>query len=477
MSSKSTTPNSTSTYEYSQEPYESFSLKVTELAQTLVNSSQVEVRRIKGGGYNRTVIAQLAFQGTTTTGIFRIPRFSYIFAREGITQASSVERGILDQAAVLEFLSSRKVNTPQLLAFDSIAANCIESPHTLHRFSTGIPLLSRYETTTVSEKKTVADSLVSFLLQMETIQFDYAGRLGVAPEFVDIVKQSLLSTTEQTHLSIQNQGFSFGSRVFREDRSLYNLLSSLFIVRLEKEILRCGDSIGADMWFDLLSISREMKECGFFQDKQPWDLRNVLHHWDLAPRNILIRPKQSSLSDDQSPEWEIDTVMDWDDVYCVNPVLTRSPPVWLWDFGDDDNPSLPEGFDGDVDLLPLDRYKPKTGDIPQERNQAIRKTEPPPPQHRISEEDYDIKQYFEERLVKGLVTIYPTMRREDYFDQAYGKGRWVRRLARFAFHGASFSEDIKRFWQLAEEWKVEYENQTSTISSIERDYSSLLLEE
>ena len=57
-----------------------------------------------------------------------------------------------------------------------------------------------------------------------------------------------------------------------------------------------------------------------------------------------------------------------------------------------------------------------------------------------------------QQYVRKLTTIYPTMRHEDYEDQAYGGGRWIRRLARFIIHGVSDQQDWVRFDRLVEEW-------------------------
>lgn len=149
-------------------------------------------------------------------------------------------------------------------------------------------------------------------------------------------------------------------------------------------------------------------------------------------------------------------MIDWDDVYCVPTILTRRPPVWRWDFSDDtESCCLPERFDGGADLLPVERYTPAGVISAQAGYEELEEIKSSTPHYQISSEDYDLKRYFEEQFVKGLTSIYPDMRQEDYQDQAFGKGRWIRRLARFAIHGASDTQDLERFERLAEEWKNE----------------------
>ena len=69
-------PNSTSTYEYSHEPFETFQNKVLLLARSLGGSNDVEVRYNRGGSYSRVVFARIMRDGAASTGIFRIPCFS-----------------------------------------------------------------------------------------------------------------------------------------------------------------------------------------------------------------------------------------------------------------------------------------------------------------------------------------------------------------------------------------------------------------
>ena len=152
----------------------------------------------------------------------------------------------------------------------------------------------------------------------------------------------------------------------------------------------------------------EMDKCGSFEEQQAGC--NVVYHWDLQPRNILIRAQQSFSIHSRPVEWVFDNVIDWDDVDCVPPLLTRCPPVWLWDFSDDnENSALPEGYDGDADLLPVDQYTPHNGPLPQGEKETIQYIKSSLVQHRLSPEDDDIKQYFELQFVKGLATIYPNM--------------------------------------------------------------------
>lgn len=184
-----------------------------------------------------------------------------------------------------------------------------------------------------------------------------------------------------------------------------------------------------------------MKTLGFF-DPQPASaedtssVRNILFHCDLEPRNILVKASSNDVETSNNQNWRITSILDWDDALSLPPILTRKPPVWLWDFSDDDpdSESIPDDYDGDIDLLPADWYAESSG--------------------RLSEEDLLIKLHFEECYVRKLKIHSPGMDMGIYYDEAYGKGQWIRRLARFALHGFSDSQDLKRLQRFEEEWKL-----------------------
>src|SRR5947207_12624811 len=86
--------------------------------------------------------------------------------------------------------------------------------------------------------------------------------------------------------------------------------------------------------------------------------RNILYHCDLEPRNILVVPVYDDIKTRTEQRWRISSVLDWDDALSVPAVLTRMPPVWLWDFSEDDSDdeAIPKDYDGDFDLLPADLF-------------------------------------------------------------------------------------------------------------------------
>jgi hypothetical protein len=141
---------------------------------------------------------------------------------------------------------------------------------------------------------------------------------------------------------------------------------------------------------------------------------------------------------------QITGVLDWDDALSVPPVLARKPPVWLWDFSDDE--TLPSSvlahYDGDFDILPAELYN-EAGDC-------------------LSEADIQVKKFFESEIAEKLYGDSSPASREAYFDDAYGRGRWLRRLWRFALEGFSDNQHIDRFKEFDRAWSEYRETQPTT---------------
>jgi len=150
-----------------------------------------------------------------------------------------------------------------------------------------------------------------------------------------------------------------------------------------------------------------------------------LHHWDLEPRNIIVQHE----GEGTEIRWRIAGVLDWDDALSLPATLCRQPPVWLWD-PSYNRSSWPQhhDYDGDIDALAPTYYSGIEGD------------------------DQQIKRRFEEKYIKKVMALGHHGRMEAYVDEAYGTGRWLRRLWRFARYGFSSEQDVKRLNKLEQEW-------------------------
>lgn len=168
--------------------------------------------------------------------------------------------------------------------------------------------------------------------------------------------------------------------------------------------------------------------------------RYILHHWGLEPRNILVQREDEGTQSN----WRISPVLDWDEALSVPAILARKPPLWLWDASyDHSSASQPDGFDGDADLLPPDHYSELSGDAQR------------------------IKQHFEASFADKVLSISGIATMKTYVDEAYGTGRWIRRLWDFAKHGFGSNEDVNRLENLEREWS-QYHPSVDTNVSVDR---------
>lgn len=433
----SPSPNSTSTYQYSHEPYDTFQQKIIALAKSLGDFDNVEIQRLRGGSYNRVAGVSVTTGNKTVKCLFRIPRV-FVMAEEDKDRGPprpEINCEIHDQSAVLQFLASRAITAPRLLAFDATFANPIDSSYVVHEFASGTRLDLLYADMTLPEKLSVVDSVVKVLIAMERIQFTKTGILAATKQPAPPPKLCNIDDMQWNTLASEVQGFTANTD---GDKGLCQSSTTTATFLFEQlDAYREGSRHLTDggakfrLYERVRRILSEIKEFGLFwfaMSASPSP--SILYHWDLEPRNILVR-KTDNL---RGIHWEIDTIIDWDQPQVVPPVLTRRPPIWLWDFTDiTENSSVPKDCGDDVDYLPPNRYDASSG--------------------RLSEDDRRIREHFETSFVQGLQEVYPGYNRDDYSEEAYGVGRVIRKVAYFAIEGFTDVREFDTFEALDKEWR------------------------
>ena len=449
-SSGSTTPNSTSTYQYSHEPYETYQHKIKVLIGEIGGREVKLMDRMRGGSSNRVIPVKFTCNSapaTPTTGILRIPRFSdpedAAEEDEGIV---NIDKQVLGQVSVLQFLGSHPIPVPKVLVFDATVRNAIKSPYALVEFARGERLDEIYDQLSYSERRIVVDEIVDFLVEMDSTEFATSGRFCPSKEQENITgDMALFETSNQQpnknygHCTIDITGLGthpYGdARPTKPTQSLYDMLREQFTEQMNEESMKDKLTIKAKepILRKLMSILEEMKSMDYFPTNAS---RHVLHHGDFEPRNLLfVRPGQRDTGSSKPEALKLNAVLDWDNALVLPSILTRRPLTWIWDFSDvsaDDNDSIASDYDEDYDLFEPHRYDACNG--------------------RLSEEDQAMRTYFEQAFVEKLSRRVPNYNMETYQDEAYGKGYWLRRLARFAIQGISDSFQYRRFERLAREW-------------------------
>ncbi|KAG9530162.1 hypothetical protein KCU93_g2727, partial [Aureobasidium melanogenum] len=443
-SSRSTTPNSTSTYRYSHEPFETFREKVVALARDIGSKSLENIVRIPGGSFNRIIAADLHSHDTASSMqkvVLRIPRFA--------NDEDSLNEDIRNQYSILEATAKLGIQVPRVLAYDCTSSNALGMPFSLQTRVEGQGLDLDYGDMSVSERLSIASELVRTLAAIENMKFQSPGRLSCSGAVRDRRRIDEIDDFSPSDIvQVQSFGVGVGSSKLKTaastPASLHKLLSTQLDAWLQYELPDDPtESFDAGMFKRLKNICDEMNELGFFESRISLD-SNVLYHWDLEPRNIMIHRKITSSDVSVAHDVQITGILDWDDALIVPPILTRKPPVWLWDFSDDE--TLPSSvlakYFGDMDLLPPELYHDTST--------------------RLSKEDLQVKEFFESEITNKLYGDSSPANREAYLDDAYGRGRWLRRLWRFALDGFHDSQDIPRFEDFDKAWSEYRETQLKT---------------
>ena len=440
--SGSKTPTSASTYTYSHEPYDTFKHKVIGLIADIGGRDVELLDRMRGGSTNRIVPASFSIDSKTRSskavGVLRIRRtLGRPVSKTEEDGSTAIDDNVLTQVSVGKLLYDHQIPSPRVLAFDVTAYSILESPYVLYEFAEGTRLDELYGQMSYEEKHDVVDQLVHLLVKMDEVQFPVSGRLFRSKEQSQRTTLSLSQSFEldaEDHpggrVSVEGLGTNpWNPTETRPMTTLFDMLSEqLRGQKAEAEERNLVPTIFSVE--KLQSMLVDMKRMGFFPDVPA---RNVLYHMDLEPRNLLFAPIPQR-GRGSNTKWILKAVVDWDDALSLSPILTRCPPIWLWDFSETDleAESIPSNYDEDYDLLDPCRYDERNGRLPKE--------------------DQELRAYFETTFVQKLSSRTPEYNLAAYYDEAYGTGRWLRRLFRFAERGFHRNSDDDLGDKLVQDW-------------------------
>jgi hypothetical protein len=161
ISSRSKTPNSASTYEYSHEPLLSFQHKIFELAGQIGASAITNGTRLCGDESNRVISAILGVSNESALqvkGVFCIPCLTIFEDDEkAAIEPYEVDRAIHEHVVLSVLAAVREVPSAAILAFDATTANAIHSPYTFQEFAGGTRLDELYDKISPDEKLNTVD--------------------------------------------------------------------------------------------------------------------------------------------------------------------------------------------------------------------------------------------------------------------------------------------------------------------------------
>ena len=309
-----------------------------------------------------------------------------------------------NEVALLGFLGD-KLPVPRVKAYSSTKDNALNAPFTVQTRMPGQSLDQIYTDLDHQDKLGIVDQFVEVLAKLESVTFAKAGTLTTSYPLPAAMSDP--PHTADPSVTVFDDGdaeFVKGPQVLldRAGPDVKSFLVSHLNGWIQKELKDEGEEESltlADLR-QLLAIVEEMDNEKAFKDG-PYPV--VLHHWDLEARNIMVERSKDA--------WRICGIIDWDDALALARPLARRPPDWIWDFDR-------EGFTGYLDN---DHH----------------------PNDDLSDESLALKSHFDAAAAAML---------PHYLEDAYGRGRWLRRIWTFARSGADNMWYIELIKKLPKDW-------------------------
>ncbi|KAL2067208.1 hypothetical protein VTL71DRAFT_1632 [Oculimacula yallundae] len=293
---------------YDHEPFENFQSRVLELCQTVLGFANggVSIERMHGGGFNRIIgVSVSSNEGATLSQyVVRVPRF----------EAAQLEF----ELAPLRLLSQRKsILTPDVVAFDTTGRNVLESPYMLQTRIPGSSLFLTYPDVSHATKCAIAKELGKVYSELLSINSVTAGRLRLSPSHESLTIQPF-HNPEITATAHYQEGPAA--------QTTFDMLRASLDHQMELAAAQGPNQSFRISFFDqFIAAASEMNALGVLDGNY-----YSLCHLDLEPRNILVR--------DPTPNQPhaISGILDWDSAVFAPPLMSCSPPMWLWAWNDED---------------------------------------------------------------------------------------------------------------------------------------------
>ncbi|KAL8856094.1 MAG: hypothetical protein Q9178_007289 [Gyalolechia marmorata] len=395
------------------EPFQDYRIKIEELLDSLsMTGFSVEV--IQHGYDFMNCVYSLTSSDDIEQYILRVATGGFI--RESDGRHETVENEVL----ILGYLKD-KLPVPRIKAYSLTIDNALEAPYTIQTRIPGESLNKLWATMDIAEKYAIVDELIVLITQLESVTFATAGTFAGSSSLPERANDFLETEDPSVQTFDEYATELTKDPLMIQDRAgpdLQLLLTSHMEKWIQDEIERGHHELSCAIgprFRDLLAMLKELDDEGAF-DTQPFPI--VLHHSDLEPRNLMVSKASGT--------WKICGIIDWDDAVALPRPLARVPPRWVWHFPDGD-PDLEDGYLND------DQYRDPE----------------------LSDENKALKTYFNAKIEAVL---------PGYTEDAYGQGRWLRRMWHFAREGA------RRVWQwpfldqLPKDWAARPRNVVDTIS-------------
>jgi aminoglycoside phosphotransferase (APT) family kinase protein len=299
---------------YDHEPFESFQAKVLNLAITIlegVDTNDIEVTRMKGGGFNRIIgiSTKGSAQEENVEYVLRIPRFD----------AARMDQ---DVAALNYVKKLGNIPVPDIVAFDETSNNKLGDPYMVQKKLAGTVLLSTFPDLDQNQKIRVATELGQVFNRMLSKKTTVAGKL-ILPWNVNKSEDM----NEEISLEPLFQAETPTLDLLEPNLATRDLLSRIFEERKIENVRNCPANTIRPWLSDQFTVmANELHDDGWFASNQV-----SLCHLDFEPRNILI----DTARDAAQPI--ISGILDWDSAALAPSFMSCAPPLWIWAWADDED--------------------------------------------------------------------------------------------------------------------------------------------
>ncbi|KAM0228881.1 hypothetical protein ACHAPO_010405 [Fusarium lateritium] len=320
----------TSTVEWDHESFETFQFRVMTLAWKTIwpeassIDDKITVERLKGGGFNRIIgITRQSPYGEKTEYILRMPRLD----------ATQVDHDV----AALQFVRrNTKIPVPRVVMFDETEYNALGVPYGIQNRIRGVDLISTYPDLNHQDRCRFAREFGRIFRQMLNVRSNKAGRLVMPSDDKSMTAPIHVAAFRSTDPCLTTP---FNSSSPSEE-SVYKMLENAFNAQ-KNDMLerRPKEKLGPRQMDEFIQMASELEASGWFANQHYYSLA----HLDLAPRNILVDPTSNKAI--------ISAILDWDSAILAPMFMSCAPPMWIWDWKDDEeedereanNPPTPEG--------------------------------------------------------------------------------------------------------------------------------------
>ncbi|TVY37866.1 hypothetical protein LOCC1_G007395 [Lachnellula occidentalis] len=272
--------STTSTFDYEQESFETYQIKVVQLCHDIGHGEPSNVERMEGGSFNR--IIGLTFASSNNPNcILRIPR--YVMGDHQVNEIS-------DQVSLLRYLSTFDfLGVPSILAYDFTTKNALGSQYVLQTRIPGERIQDVFYKLPMSEKLQLTTKIAELVTKLTNIGLTKPGRLIGKRTLPDVCGSPPTVESEIDIVGFRANPSADLPGV--EKQPLASLLKELLEMRKHK----ADWPALTKMWENLQVAVEQMEMAGIIRKN---DVENVLCHWDLSAKNILIQPVNPESSAD-----------------------------------------------------------------------------------------------------------------------------------------------------------------------------------